>query len=151
MRQAGICVWQAHDLVRRIVAPGVTTAQIDAVVDDHFRRCNAQPLFKDYPHQSSGRPAFPAATCTSVNSEVVHGIPNDKPLSEVDIVSVDTRCRLNGWCGDSAWTYPVGQIAPPIQRLLDVTQATLDLAFDLMHTCARWSQVARAMAEYVRQ
>lgn len=151
MRQAGICVWQAHELVRGIVKPGVTTAQIDDVVDEHFRRCGAQPLFKDYPHQNSGRPAFPAATCTSVNSEVVHGIPNDRPLREGDIVSVDTGCRLNGWCGDAAVTYAVGQIDPAVQRLLDVTLATLDLAFDLMHTATRWSQVARAMAEYVRQ
>ena len=66
MRQAGLCVWQAHQLVRPIVVPGVTTADIDAVVTEHFRQCGAQPLFKDYPHQNRGRPAFPAATCTSV-------------------------------------------------------------------------------------
>src|SRR5688572_32158668 len=141
MRQAGICVWQAHQLVRQIVAPGVTTADIDAVITEHFQRCGAQPLFKDYPHQNSGRPAFPAATCTSVNDEVVHGIPNNRPLPEGSIVSVDTGCRLNGWCGDAAVTYSVGCISSALQRLLDVTQATLDLAFELMHTKTRWSQV----------
>jgi methionyl aminopeptidase len=150
MRQAGLCVWQAHQLVRRIVVPGVTTAQIDAVVSEHFRRCGAQPLFKNYPHQNSGRPAFPAATCTSVNEEVVHGIPNNRPLPEGAIVSVDTGCRLNGWCGDAAVTYPVGRISPALQRLLDVTLATLDLAIELMHTKTRWSQVAREMAQFVR-
>jgi methionyl aminopeptidase len=149
MRQAGICVWQAHQLVRQIVAPGVTTADIDAVITEHFRLCSAQPLFKDYPHQNNGRPAFPAATCTSVNDEVVHGIPNHKPLMEGDIVSVDTGCRLNGWCGDAAVTYPIGQIAPSVQQLLDVTLATLNLAFELMHTKTRWSQVAREMAQFV--
>jgi methionyl aminopeptidase len=150
MRQAGLCVWQAHQRVRPIVLPGVTTEDIDAVVSEHFRRCGAQPLFKDYPHQNRGRPAFPAATCTSVNDEVVHGIPNSRPLPEGAIVSVDTGCRLNGWCGDAAVTYPVGRIEPALQRLLDVTQATLDLAFALMHTKTHWSQVAREMAQFVR-
>jgi methionyl aminopeptidase len=150
MRQAGICVWQAHQLVRQIVVPGVTTSDIDAVVAEHFRHCGAQPLFMNYPHQNNGRPPFPAATCTSVNEEVVHGIPSHRPLPEGAIVSVDTGCRVNGWCGDAAVTYPVGRIAPAVQRLLDVTLATLDLAFDLMHTKARWSQVAREMAQFVR-
>jgi methionyl aminopeptidase len=150
MRQAGICVWQAHQLVRPIVVPGVTTAEIDAVIAEHFRHCGAQPLFMNYPHQNNGRPPFPAATCTSVNEEVVHGIPNNRPLPEGAIVSVDTGCRVNGWCGDAAVTYPVGNIAPAVQRLLDVTLATLDLAFELMHTKSRWSQVAREMAQYVR-
>lgn len=150
MRQAGICVWQAHQLVAQMIAPGVTTAEIDAVIDEHFRQCSAEALFKDYPHQSQGRPAFPAATCTSVNEEVVHGIPTQRQLVEGDVVSVDTGCRVNGWCGDSAMTYPAGRIAPAVQKLLDVTKGTLDMAFELMHTKTRWSQVAREMAQYVR-
>jgi methionyl aminopeptidase len=150
MRQAGVCVWQAHQLVSQIVAPGVTTAEIDAVIAEHFRQCGAEPLFKDYPHQNEGRPAFPAATCTSINEEVVHGIPTHRALVEGDIVSVDTGCRVNGWCGDAAVTYAAGRIAPAVQNLLDVTKGTLDLAFELMHTKGRWSQVAREMAQYVR-
>jgi methionyl aminopeptidase len=150
MRQAGLCVWQAHQLVRETVAPGATTAEIDAVVDEFFARCGAIPLFKDYPNQEVGKSAFPAATCTSVNEVIVHGIPNDRPLVEGDIVSVDTGCRLNGWCGDAAWTYPVGKIEPDVQQLLDVTLATLELAFELMHTKRKWSQVAREMDNYVR-
>jgi methionyl aminopeptidase len=150
MRQAGICVWQAHQLVGQLVAPGVTTAEIDAVVSEHFRQCGAQPLFKNYPHQNEGRPPFPAATCTSINDEVVHGIPAHRPLAEGDIVSVDTGCRINGWCGDAAVTYSAGRITPAVQRLLDVTKATLALAYELMHTKSRWSQVAREMAQYVR-
>jgi methionyl aminopeptidase len=150
MRQAGICVWQAHQLVAQVVAPGVTTAEIDAVIAEHFRRCGAEPLFKDYPHQNQGRPVFPAATCTSVNEEVVHGIPTHRQLVEGDVVSVDTGCRVNGWCGDAAVTYPAGRIAPGVQKLLDVTKGTLDLAFELMHTKGRWGQIAREMAQYVR-
>jgi methionyl aminopeptidase len=151
MRQAGLCVWQAHQLVREIVAPGVTTAEIDGVIADYFTRCGAEALFLNYPNQEEGKVPFPAATCTSVNEQVVHGIPNNKPLREGDVVSVDTGCRLNGWCGDSAWTYPVGKIAPEVQHLLDVTEGTLDLAFELMHTKTKWSQVAREMDAYVRE
>lgn len=150
MRQAGLCVWQAHQLAAGVVAPGATTAQIDAVVDDYFQRCRAEPLFKNYPHQNNGKPPFPAATCTSVNSEVVHGIPRDRVLVEGDIVSVDTGCRLNGWCGDAAVTYPVGRIDPEVRRLLDVTRATLELAIELMRSKTQWSQVAREMDQYVR-
>src|SRR5262245_5935308 len=149
MRQAGICVWQAHQLVSQIVAPGVTTAEIDAVIAEHFRQCGPEPLFMNYPHQNQGRPPFPAATCTSINEEVVHGIPTDRQLVEGDVVSVDTGCRVNGWCGDAAVTYPAGRIAPAVQKLLDVTKGTLDLAYELMHTKSRWSQVAREMAQYV--
>src|SRR5262249_46849518 len=134
MRQAGLCVWQAHQLVREIVVPGVSTAEIDAVINEYFGRCGAEPLFLNYPNQEAGKVPFPAATCTSVNEQVVHGIPNNKPLRAGDIVSVDTGCRLNGWCGDSAWTYAVGAIAPEVQHLLDVTLGTLELAFDLIHT-----------------
>lgn len=150
MRQAGLCVWQAHQLVGERIEPGVTTAEIDAIVSDYFRRCEAVPLFKDYPHQNNGKPAFPAATCTSVNEQVVHGIPSSRPLVEGDIVSVDTGCRLNGWCGDAAVTYAVGRVSSEVQRLLDVTVATLDLAFELMHTKSKWSQVAVEMHRFVR-
>ncbi len=150
MRQAGICVWQAHQLVAQVIAPGITTAEIDAVIAEHFRLCDAEPLFKDYPHQNQGRPPFPAATCTSINEEVVHGIPTHRKLAEGDIVSVDTGCRINGWCGDAAVTYSAGRISPAVQRLLEVTKGTLNLAFELMHTKSRWSQVAREMAHFVR-
>ena len=81
MRQAGICVWQAHQLVRQMVAPGRHHGRDRrGGRPSTFASCGAQPLFKNYPHQNSGRPPFPAATCTSVNEEVVHGIPNDRPL-----------------------------------------------------------------------
>jgi methionyl aminopeptidase len=150
MRLAGLAVWRAHQIASEMVAPGVTTAQIDAAIADYFASLGATPLFLDYPHQNQGKPAFPAVTCMSVNEAVVHGIPDHRPLREGDILSLDTGCRLNGWCGDAARTYPVGTISPQVQRLLDVTLGTLDLAFELMHTKTRWSQIAREMAAYVR-
>src|SRR5262245_16113029 len=146
MRKAGLVVWAAHQAAKAVVRPGVTTAEIDAVIDEYFRRHNATPLFKGVP----GKVPFPASTCISVNDEVVHGIPGKRRLKEGDVVSLDTGAKLNGWCGDSAYTHPVGSVSPEAQRLLDVTQGTLDLAIELMAIKGRWSEVAREMAAYVR-
>ena len=149
MRKAGIAVWQAHHIAAELVRPGATTAQIDREVEAHFDRLGATPLFKDYPNTGRYKRPFPAVCCMSVNEAVVHGIPNDRPLLEGDILSMDTGCRLNGWCGDAARTYAIGRLAPEVQKLLDVTEGTLDLAIELMHEKSRWSQIAEQMASYV--
>lgn len=146
MRKAGLVVWAAHQAAKEFVRPGVTTAEIDAVIDEYLQRHNALPLFKGVP----GKVPFPAATCISVNEEVVHGIPGPRRLKEGDIVSLDTGCKVNGWCGDSAYTHPVGQVTPTVQKLLDVTRGVLDLAIELMAVKGRWSEVASEMAKYVR-
>lgn len=150
MRKSGIAVWQAHQIAAKMVAPGVTTAEIDSAFEAHFDRLGAKPLFKNYPNSSRGKRPFPAVTCMSVNEAVVHGIPNDKPLVEGDIVSIDTGCLLNGWCGDAAVTYPVGQISPEVQKLLDCTSSVLELAIEQLNHKTRWSQIASQMAEYVK-
>lgn len=146
MREAGLLVWEALRLAKEMIQPGVTTGEIDEKVDRFFSERSAVPLFKGFP----GDVPFPASTCISVNEEIVHGIPGKRKLVEGDIVSVDTGCSLNGWCGDSAVTFPVGQIAPDVSRLLTVTKGTLDLAIDLMKVKSRWSQVAAEMEAYVR-
>jgi len=150
MRQAGLAVWQAHQIAGEMMKPGVTTAEIDKSVEQYFQRIVAVPLFKNYPNPTRGKPVFPAVTCMSVNDEVVHGIPSNRPLVEGDILSMDTGCRLNGWCGDAARTHAIGQIDPQVQKLLDVTQGVLDLAIDLMGAKSCWSEVAIQMAQYVR-
>ncbi len=147
MRKAGLLVWEVHRQVAAMIRPGVTTAEIDAVVDRFFAQHNATPLFKGVP----GTVPFPAATCVSVNEEVVHGIPGPRKLVEGDIVSVDTGCKLNGWCGDAAATFPVGRIAPEVQRLLDVTKNVLSLSIALLDRRSRWSQVAMEMEAYVKK
>ncbi len=146
MREAGAVVWQAHQLAVKMIRPGVTTAEIDAAVEEHFERNNAIPLFKGVP----GKVPFPAVTCISVNEEVVHGIPGPRVLKEGDIISIDTGCKLNGWCGDSAFTHPVGQIDPRIAELLEVTRGALHLAIELMGKLSMWSEVAQRMEEYVK-
>jgi methionyl aminopeptidase len=149
MRKAGLAVWQAHQIAVEMVVPGATTAQIDRAVEEHFNRLGATPLFKNYPNTGRHKRPFPSVCCMSVNEAVVHGIPDDKPLKEGDILSMDTGCRLNGWCGDAAVTHPVGRIDADAQKLLDVTSGVLNLAIELMGEKNRWSQVAEQMALYV--
>jgi methionyl aminopeptidase len=146
MRKPGLLVWQAHQIAAALVRPGVTTGEIDAAVDKFFIDHNAIPLFKGVP----GKVPFPASTCISVNEEVVHGIPGKRVLVEGDIISIDTGCKYEGWCGDSAVTHPVGKIHSETQRLLDVTKGVLDLAIELMGKRSRWSEVAAEMGTYVR-
>jgi methionyl aminopeptidase len=153
-----LLVWHAHQLVASMLRPGVTTAEIDAAVDAFFQRQRATPLFKNYPNPEANGPPFPAVTCISINEEVVHGIPSGRQVVEGDIVSVDTGCKLDGWCGDAAATYPVGRIDPKVRRLLDVTEGVLDLAIRRIgqllakrsgRRWPRWRQVAGPMKQYV--
>jgi len=146
MRKAGLLVWRAHQLAASMVRPGVTTAEIDAAVERFFAENNAEPLFKGVP----GRVPFPAVTCMSINEEVVHGIPGQRRLQPGDILSIDTGCRLNGWCGDAAVTHGIGQIKPDLQRLLKVTEGVLNLAIAEMGKCSMWSEVATQMEAYVK-
>jgi methionyl aminopeptidase len=146
MRKPGLVVWQAHQAVARLVRPGVTTGELDAAIEEVFQRYDAIPLFKGVP----GKVPFPASACVSVNEEVVHGIPGERRLQEGDIVSIDTGCKVEGWCGDAAVTHAVGTVDHQVQRLLEVTQGVLDLAIDLMGTRSRWSEVAREMEQYVQ-
>jgi methionyl aminopeptidase len=151
MRKAGLVVWHALKAVEPLIRPGVATAEIDAVVARVFEEQQAEPLFLNFPNSTPGWPVFPAVICISINEEVVHGIPSTRrKLKEGDIVSIDTGCKLNGWCGDAAATYPVGKIEPEKQRLLDATRASLYLAIELMGKKTRWNEVAAQMEKYVK-
>jgi methionyl aminopeptidase len=150
MREAGRVVAKALDQVRRMAAPGVTTADLDAAVASIFAEHDALPLFRGYPSSVRGKPPFPAVICSSVNEQVVHGIPSRRPLREGDVVSIDTGCKINGWCGDAAVTLPIGAVRPEVQKLLDVTAETLDLAIRAMARCQYWSEVASLMERYVK-
>jgi len=147
MRKAGLLVWRAHNLIKPMIQPDVTTGEIDATVEEFFAQHDATPLFKGVP----GTVPFPAVTCISINEEVVHGIPGPRRLVEGDIVSIDTGCKLNGWCGDAAATYAVGRLSPETQRLLDVTKEVLALSIDLMGKRSHWSEVALEMQKFVRK
>jgi methionyl aminopeptidase len=150
MREAGRVVAKALDAVRRMARPGVTTADMEDAVAAIFREHDATPLFLGYPSSVKGRPPFPAVICASVNHHVVHGIPNRRPLREGEIVSIDTGCKVGGWCGDAAVTLPIGEVPADVRKLLDVTSETLDLALRAMGRCRYWSEVAGLMERYVR-
>jgi methionyl aminopeptidase len=147
MRRAGLVVWEAHQAAARLVRPGVATQEIDRAVADVFGRHNAVPLFLGYP----GKVPFPAATCISRNHEIVHGIPGTQELQEGDIVSIDTGCSVDGWCGDAAITHPVGTVSAAAAKLLLVTRGVLDLAIEQIRVQKRWSQVAQQMQAFVER
>ena len=112
--------------IAKIVKPGVTTREMDTLAEQFIRDHGAEPTFKGFPNPY-GEP-FPASICTSVNNVVIHGIPNDEPLREGDIVSVDCGTFLDGFCGDSCYTFCVGEVAPEVRQLLTVTKESLYLA-----------------------
>ena len=148
MRAAGEVVAAAHHAARELLAPGVSTAEIDAAVDRVFEEHNATPLFKGFP----GKVPFPAATCISVNHEIVHGIPaEDRRIEEGDIVSIDTGCRIKGWCGDAAWTYAVGKIDQEKQDLMEAGERILRVAIEAFGSETHWSDVARRMMHEARK
>ena len=123
MRRAGRVVAEVLEVMRERVAPGVTTAELGELAEAVIYKYNATPSFKGYP-PGSAHP-FPASICTSVNEELVHGIPGPRVLQEGDIISIDVGAILDGYHGDAAITLPVGQISPETQRLLEVTEGAL--------------------------
>ncbi len=149
MRKAGLLVWHAHEIAASYCRPGVLTEEIDLAVERFFIDQGAVSLFKGFP-SGNGVP-FPAVTCISVNEEVVHGIPGKRELLEGDIVSIDTGCSFEGWCGDAAVTRPVGKIDETFEKLLNITSRTLDLAIQRLAKASYWSEVAREMENFVRK
>lgn len=144
MRQAGRIVGECHVLLRDGIRPGVTTAAINQLVHDHITKRGGMPSFLGYP----GKVPFPAATCISVNDEIVHGIPGPRVLQEGDIVSVDIGVIWQGYHADSAWSYAVGQVAPEAQRLLDVTEQTLYHALEFTRAGGRLTDISHAIESY---
>lgn len=149
MRTAGLVVWLAHQKAAQALQPGVTTATVNEAYREVFLEYSAEPLFLGYGARQ-GIEAFPAESCISVNEEVVHGIPGDRVIAEGDIVSVDTGCRIAGWCGDAAVTHAIGNISKESQRLLEITNGVLNLAIELIGQKSLWSEVCKPMEQYVR-
>jgi methionyl aminopeptidase len=119
MARAGAVVADTLALLEESIQPGITTGELDAVAEEFIRSRGGVPTFKGYK-------GYPAATCLSPNSMVVHGIPGKTKLDTGDILSVDVGVTLDGFVADSAWTFGVGAISPDAQRLLDTCQAALE-------------------------
>ena len=129
MREANQLVGKTLAEVGRHIKPGVTTRYLDKVADEFIRDHGAIPTFKGFPNPY-GEP-FPAAICTSVNDVVVHGIPSDDVvLHEGDIISVDCGTLLNGYNGDSAYTFMVGEVDKTVKQLLEITKESLYLGIE---------------------
>jgi methionyl aminopeptidase len=119
LRESNMLVSRTLGELATLIKPGITTLYLDKIAESFIRDHGATPAFKGYG-------GFPNTLCTSVNEEVVHGIPSSYVLKEGDIISVDCGVILNGWYGDSAFTFPVGEIKEEIKRLLDFTRASLE-------------------------
>lgn len=144
MREAGRVNAQALAAVREMIRPGVTTADLDAAAEEVIRKAGGYPVFLGY-----GEPPFPATLCTSVNEELVHGIPGKRKLKEGDIISIDCGTLLNGFVGDSAFTAGVGEISETARRLLDVTEQSLYKGIAQMRAGKRTGDVSAAIQQYV--
>jgi methionyl aminopeptidase len=124
MRRAGRVVAEVLDLVGAAIAPGVSTAHLDAIAEAHIRRSGATPSFLGYPGFNPKRP-FPASICVSVDQEIVHGIPGERTLKSGQIVSVDAGAIVDGWHGDAARTWYIGDPPPRVADLISRTEAAM--------------------------
>jgi len=144
MREAGRINAQALEAVRAAIRPGATTADLNAAAEEILRKYGAYSPFYLY-----GTPPFPASICTSINEELVHGIPGKRKLKEGDIISVDCGTVLEGYVGDSAFTASVGEIPPTIHKLLEVTEKALYIAIDKMRVGHTTGDVSAAIQQFV--
>ncbi len=144
MREAGRIVALTHQELQKYIKPGVSTKELDAIAEKFIRKHNAIPSFKGYN-------GFRGSVCTSVNNELVHGIPGDKTLKNGDIISIDIGAKLNGYHGDSAWTYPVGDIDDETRRLLQVTETSLYKGISEIKPGQRLSNISHAIQTYVEE
>ncbi len=149
LRNANQLVGQTLTEVAKIVKPGVTTRELDTLAEQFIRDHGAVPTFKGFPNPY-GSP-FPASLCTSVNGVVVHGIPNDEPLKEGDIVSVDCGALLDGFNGDSCYTFCVGEVSEEIKQLLRVTKESLYKAIDQAIVGRRIGDISYAVQSHCEQ
>src|SRR5690606_3784979 len=122
MRESADLVGRTLAEVAKRIKPGVTTAELDTVAEEYIRAHGAEPAFKGY---QVGKLVFPNTLCTSVNEVVVHGIPDERPLTEGDLVSIDCGVLLNGYYGDFAYTFAVGEVSQENQELCATTYASL--------------------------
>ena len=142
MRAAGRVVAEMHEAIRVAARPGVTTLRLDHIARDVLRSRDAISNFLGY-H------GFPAVICASVNDEVVHGIPNERPLQEGDILSIDCGAIVSGWHGDAAFTMGVGTIEPDAQRLIDAADRALFAAVAAMLPGGHLGDVGAAVESVV--
>lgn len=142
MREAGKIVALTHKELQKHIQPGITTLELDKIAEEVILSYNAIPSFKGYN-------GFPCSICASVNEEVVHGIPNSRVLKNGDIISIDIGAKYNGYHGDSAWSYPVGEISEATLKLLTVTEKSLYEGLNKAKPGNRLLDISHAIQTYV--
>lgn len=148
MREAGKLVAEALRIARSMAQPGTRTLDIDQAVDALFARHGAEPLFKGYP----GKRPFPASTCICLNEQVVHGIPGPRVLRPGDLLKVDTACKLDGFCADSAVCIPIGDnVRPDILKLVKTAEEALAIAIREVGRKKRWTEVSSLMQQTIEK
>jgi methionyl aminopeptidase len=146
MRESNLLVGKTLALIASMIKPGITTLDLDIKAEEFIRSNNASPSFKGY-----GDPAFPFACCISVNDAVVHGFPTKKELKDGDIVSVDVGVYKNGFHGDSAYTFAVGEISDDVKKLLRITKESLYAGIEKAVHGNRVGDVAFAIQHYTEK
>ena len=144
MKEAGKIAAEAHKFVSEMIEVGITTSKLDKEVEKFIRSKNAIPTFKGYQ-------GFPASICSSINEEVVHGIPNQRQLKDGDILSVDIGVTYKGYVGDTAKTYPVGKISSKAQQLIDVTRKSFYEGIKFAKEGYRLSDISHAIQKCVEE
>jgi methionyl aminopeptidase len=148
MRRAGSIVADVLSQLQEFAEPGVTTAQLDRIALQMTADAGAEALFKGVRNPYARFP-FPGAICTSINEQVVHGIPSaNTKLKRGDILSIDFGARVDGYCGDAAVTIAIGEISEDKRRLMDVTKHVLGIAIAKARPAVKWSQIAAQMQSY---
>jgi len=138
MRAAGRIVGQTLAVMKKTISPGITTQELDHIAEQFIRRAGAVPAFKGYC-------GFPASICSSINEQVVHGIPGSRQLKNGDIVSIDIGVKLNRYYGDAAITVPVGEVDAEILKLLSVTEQALNKGIEQAIKGNRLSDISHAV------
>ncbi|MCU4166317.1 type I methionyl aminopeptidase [Carboxylicivirga caseinilyticus] len=141
MRESNMIVAKTLGEIAKVIKPGVSTLELDKIAETFIRDNGGTPAFLNYQ-------GFPNTLCTSVNDQVVHGIPNNKPLKEGDVVSVDCGALKNGFFGDSAYTFMVGNVAPEVKALLEATKASLYKGIEQAIENNRLGDVGYAIQKY---
>jgi len=141
MHRSGRLLASCHRELARLIKPGITPLEIDRFVEEYLRSHGAKPEQKGYM-------GYPYATCCSKNDVVCHGMPDETPLREGDIVTIDMVVNIDGWLADSAWTYPVGTISSEARRLLDATRESLYRGIAQAKAGNRVGDISHAIQSY---
>lgn len=143
MKVAGSIVFDTHKYLEKYIKPGITTKELDELAYQYIIKRDATPSFKNYK-------GYPASICASVNDEVVHGIPNNRTLKEGDIISIDIGVCYKGYHGDSAWTYPVGNISDEKKYLLKHTEQSLYEGLEAIKEGAYVGDISNRIERYLK-